>query len=63
MFKLPQSQNIYKKKREEDKMKFCTYCDKLSYTSKVTRDGKKIYYCDDHAYNIAVDQDYGIILL
>ena len=44
-------------------MKFCTYCDKLSYTSKVTRDGKKIYYCDDHADRIAVDQDYGIIVL
>jgi len=36
-------------------MKFCTYCDKLSYTSKVTIDGRKIYYCDDHADNIAVD--------
>jgi hypothetical protein len=36
-------------------MKFCTYCDNLSYTSKTTVDGKRIYYCDDHAYNIAVD--------
>ena len=44
-------------------MKFCTYCDKLSYTSKTTVDGRRIYYCDDHAYNIAVDQDYDIILL
>ena len=36
-------------------MKFCTYCDKLSYTSKVTIHGKTIYYCDDHADRIAVD--------
>jgi hypothetical protein len=36
-------------------MKFCTYCDKLSYTSKVTLHGTKIYYCDDHADRIAVD--------
>ena len=55
MFKLPQSKNIYKKARKEGIMKFCTYCDKLSYTSKVTLDGRKIYYCDDHADNIAVD--------
>ena len=44
-------------------MKFCTYCDKLSYTSKLTLDGKMIYYCLDHANNITVDQDYGIMLL
>ncbi len=55
MFKLPQSKNICKKKREEDKMNFCTYCDKLSYTSKLTLDGKMIYYCSDHALNIVVD--------
>ena len=44
-------------------MNFCTYCDKLSYTSKLTLDGKMIYYCSDHALNITVDQDiyeYGI---
>ena len=38
-------------------MKFCTYCDKLSYTSKLTVSGTKIYYCDDHADRIAVDQN------
>ena len=35
--------------------KACSYCDKLSYTSKVVRDGSKIYYCDNHSVNIAVD--------
>jgi hypothetical protein len=36
-------------------MKFCTYCDKLSYTSKLTSKGKIIYYCLEHAINILVD--------
>jgi len=38
-------------------MKFCTYCDKLSYTSKIMKDGSIKYYCSDHALNISVDWD------
>ena len=36
-------------------MKFCSYCDKLSYTSKILSDGTIKYYCSDHAINISVD--------
>jgi hypothetical protein len=36
-------------------MKFCTYCDKASYTSKLTLDGRVIYYCMEHSINIIVD--------
>lgn len=38
-------------------MKFCSYCDKLSYTSKVLVDGSMKYYCDEHAKYISVDQN------
>ena len=36
-------------------MKFCTYCVKLSYTSKLLQDGSMKFYCLEHAVNIAVD--------
>ena len=36
-------------------MKFCSYCDKLSYTSKLTVEGIMKYYCLEHAINISVD--------
>ena len=36
-------------------MKFCSYCDKMSYTSKILADGTIKYYCSDHALNIVVD--------
>ncbi len=36
-------------------MKFCSYCDKLSYTSKVLVDGSMKYYCDEHSKYIVVD--------
>jgi len=38
-------------------MKFCSYCDKLSYTSKIMKDGSIKHYCSDHALNISVDWD------
>ena len=37
-------------------MKFCSYCDKLSYTSKIMKDGSIKYYCSDHALNISVSE-------
>jgi hypothetical protein len=36
-------------------MNYCTYCEKIPYTSKLTLEGKMIYYCSDHALNITVD--------
>ena len=36
-------------------MKFCTYCDKASYTSKLLVDWSMKYYCLEHAINITVD--------
>ena len=38
-------------------MRFCSYCDKASYTSKLLQDGSMKFYCLEHALNIVVDQD------
>lgn len=36
-------------------MNYCTYCEKIPYTSKMLTDGSMRYYCSDHALNIVVD--------
>lgn len=38
-----------------DWAKLCSYCNKMSYTSKLLQDGSMKYYCLEHASNIAVD--------
>lgn len=33
-------------------MTFCSFCEKLAYTSKMMDDGSFKFYCSEHAYYI-----------